>query len=455
MEDFSKLTVIIYDDLHGPAVDIRDNLRDFTEFKLQGRYQFHLVHTQHITQSLRQAIADGFEWAVVVAVGTWLRNSQTEVLDTLAHARTENVPLACHILDHGGYFHFHPQWFALDLQVYQQVGLPPLEESPEPVTVVTRHTERCADNAHDDYTPWWVRPGEDRTVEYASDRRYFGIDLISELIKAGYAITNIPEKVRQAKSYCYPNHQHESLKQMIADPAFIPERNQHTEALWWFDQILKNTSKNLYKGYYVINTEGITHSHEMDGRKFDRFIGVCGGQKPAVLVGSDNFAEGTQVVLYDISPAALSFQVHLLKTWDGDFDKFESVFRAFESQHPDYMPMYFQDKSIEQNVAWFYQTYGIDHDEFYRRWQKYRRCEFEFMQLDLHSPEAGHRIGSMVTASEHSTYLWTSNSFYMDYQMFYQSRAGMEGLLENFIDGVGTSANAEIVLENCNHIRVL
>lgn len=455
MEDLSKLAVIIYDDLRGPAVDIRDNLRDFTEFKLQGRYRFDLIHTQHVTESLRQAVRDGYEWAVVVAVGTWLRNSQTEVLDTLAHAREENAPLACHILDQGGYFHFHPQWFALDLRVYDQLGQPALEEAPGSVTVTTRHTVRCADNAHDDYTPWWVRPGEDREVEYTSDYRYFGIDLVADLIRAGYNITNIPQKIRECKSYCYPNHQHETLKQMIADPTFVPERTGPTEALWWFDRSLKELVKNLNTGYYVINTEGVTPAPQMQGRTFDCFIGVCGGQKPAVIVGMPEFQEHTRVVLYDISPAALQFQQHLLENWDGDFNDFESVYQAFDAQHPDYVPIYFRDKSIAENVQWFYQSYGIDHDEFYQRWQKYRACEFEFVHLDLHAADAGQRIGTMAQRAQRSTYVWTSNAFYMDYQMFYWSKAGMHNMFLNFIQDIRSVNKSDIIVENCNGILVL
>ena len=455
MTDFSKLAVIVYDDLQGPAKDIRDNLRDFTEFKLQGRYQFHVTHTQHITDTLRQVTDDGYEWAVVVAVGTYLRNSQTDVLETLAHAQSQNSPLACHILDQGGYFHFHPQWFALDLGVYDQLGRTALESADGPVILPTRHTIRCQDNAHDDYTPWWVGPGEERTVEYVSDRRYFGLDLVAAMIQAGYTITNIPQHVRESKSYCYPNHQHDILKQMIADPKFVPERNNHTEALWWFDRTLKNMVENLHKGYYVINTEGITDSPEIHSRTFDCFIGVCGGQKPAVLVGQPEFRDDTQVILYDISTAALEFQRHLLENWDGDFDGFGSVFHDFESQHPDYAPIYFRDRSLQENIAWFFQTYGIDRAEFQRRWQKYRACEFEFVQLDLHAIDAGQRVGEMTQAANHSTYIWTSNAFYMDYQMFYRTRAGMDDMLREFVKDVRDTARADIVLENCNTILVL
>ena len=116
--------------------------------------------------------------------------------------------------------------------------------------------------------------------------------------------------------------------------------------------------------------------------------------------------------------------------------------------------MYFQDKTIDQNIQWFYKTYDIDHDEFQQRWLKYRRCSFEFLQLDLHSSDAGRRIGTMAQSSV-GAYIWTSNSFYMDYQMFYRSRAGMQGLFERFVRDIRDTANTDVVLENCNHITVL
>lgn len=455
MNDFPELAVIIYDDLRGPAVALRDNMRDLTEFKLMGRYRLNLIHTQRVTETLREVTDRGFEWAVVVAVGTWLRNSQVEVLDTVAHARAEGVPLACHILHQGGYFHFHPQWFALDLRVYNAMGRPELEEGPGPLTFTGREILRSTDSAHDGYTPWWIRPGEAQDVRYSVDRKYFGLDLIRALIEAGHGVTNIPQKIRECKNYCYPNHQYETLAKMIADPAFTPEREGPTEAVWWFDQAIKGLVRNLNNGYYVINTEGITNSEHVPGRTFDCFIGVCGGQKPAVLVGQPWFRDDTKVVLYDVSRAALEFQQHLLATWDGDFDKFESVYQDFQSQHQDYMPMYFRDKSIAENVQWFYNVYGVDHDEFYRRWQKYRQCEFEFVHLDLHAQDAGKTVGEWSHRAQHSTYVWTSNAFYMDYQMFYKTKLGMHDIFLNFVNTLRDSAKSEILLENCNHVMVL
>jgi hypothetical protein len=130
------------------------------------------------------------------------------------------------------------------------------------------------------------------------------------------------------------------------------------------------------------------------------------------------------------------------------------VYQQFESQYPDYVPIYFRDKTIEQNVQWFYQVYGIDHDDFYRRWQKYRACEFEFVQLDLHAEDSGRRIGEMLKRANHSSYVWTSNAFYMDYQMFYYSKSGMHDLFLKFSNDIRTTSKADVVIENCNGIYV-
>jgi len=150
--DYPEIAVVLYNDLKPECDDIAQNLIDFTDFKLNGKYRLNIFHTKTITATLQQ-LAGNFAWAVVVTAGNFLQD-QTLLFKTIEHAKNENSPLACHILDRGGYYHLHPQWFAIDLAAYTAIGSPPFEWTPGPVEIVTRTTERCPDNVHDDYTPW-------------------------------------------------------------------------------------------------------------------------------------------------------------------------------------------------------------------------------------------------------------------------------------------------------------
>jgi hypothetical protein len=255
---FQDIAIVLYDNIKPHCADIAQNLIDLTDFKLNGQYQFNLSQTKDLTQELKKLADKGYAWAGIVAAGNFLQ-SQTLITDTIEHAKSENSPMACHILDRGGYYHLHPQWFALDLQAWTAVGQPAFEEQAGPVTFATRKTQRDANNAHDDYTPWWVGPESEELVEYTSDRQYTGINVIAEFIRAGYRITNIPNEIRQRKNYCYPDHAHDEIVKLIANKNYEPK----DVALWWFSHAIRQLTKNLDTGYYVLNTETLINPAPM------------------------------------------------------------------------------------------------------------------------------------------------------------------------------------------------
>jgi len=447
-KDFPNIAVVLYDNLKPECADIAQNLIDLTEFKLCGRYQFNLYQTKTLTEELKKLAEQGYEWAGVVAAGNFLQN-QTLVIDTIEHAQAENSPMACHILDRGGYYHLHPQWFALDLRAWTAIGQPAFEEQSGPVTFVTRKTHRDTNNAHDDYTPGWVAPDSEELVEYASDYQYTGINVIAEFIRAGHRITNIPNEIRQKKNYCYPDHGHDDIVKLIADKNHEPK----DEALWWFGFAMRQITKNLDSGYYVLNTETLIDPQEMKQQPLDCFVGVCGGLKPACITGNDNFVANTSVYLFDISQAAIEWQQYLLAEWNGDFDVFESVWHKFQSAHPDYGPMYHSHQSIASNIDWFLNNAGLTRADFHQRWIKYCGMTHTFVHLDLMDADATEKILKITNQSALGSYLWTSNAFVMDYLMFFKTRAWALNKTQNFINELAANTVQSILLENQGSLK--
>jgi len=430
--DTHEITVVLYDDLGPNCDDIRNNLYDLTNFKVGGSHKFKTISTRNITDTIRELCVNNTsseKWAVIIGIGTFLQG-QNVIFDTVKHAKQENAPLACHILDRGGYYHFHQQWFALNLKTYADIGSPSFEESQESIQIHTRETERCPDNAHDDYTPWWVRPKSQNLVTYTSDRGYFGIRVVGELIQAGHDITNIPQVLRKRKDYCYPAHNHDDIVAIIKDPTHQPK----DVALQYFNKTMVHLVDNLKKGYYVLNTELISEvSHEH--MQFDCFVGVCGGIKPAIISGGPNFSETSEVYLVDISPAAINWQKYLLANWDGNFDNFENVYNTFQEIHKldNYVPIYTfgqTDKNHVHNVGLallenFNQILSvakIDKNEFYDRWNKYRNQTHHFVNIDLNEDGAIDKILDCTKNSKVGAYIWLSNVFEMDYLMFYKTK---------------------------------
>ena len=275
-KDFPEIAVVMYNNLPERCKEISENLCDLTRFKFNGQYQFSIYETDSVTATLKTLVGQ-HKWAVVVSAGNTLQ-TQMLIVDIVEHARLEKSPLSCHILDRGGYYHLHPQCFAVDLDVYQEIGCPAFEETLGLVELVTLDTARSKDNVHDDYTPWWLHAGAESHA-YTSDQGYFGIQVIAGMIRAGYNITNIPMKIRQRKNYCYPEYNLDEIKKIIADTEYLPVNDGGP--VWWFSHEMRNMVQGLSRGYYVLNTEPLYFDTRLSSRKFDCFVGVASGVKPA------------------------------------------------------------------------------------------------------------------------------------------------------------------------------
>ena len=446
-KDFPEVAVVLYDDLKPESADIRDNLQDFTEFKTYGRYQLNVFKTKNITETIRSLSKDGFEWAVVITIGNYLRE-QNIIFQTIEHAKKENSPLACHILDRGGYYHFHQQWFAIDLRAYSKVGEPAFEEHSGTIELTTRETERCTDNAHDDYTPWWVRPKSENITTYNSDHRYFGIEVIAALVNAGHNITNIPQDIRERKNYCYPGHNHDEILKIMKDPTYEPK----DVALWWYNKTLNQITDQLKIGYYVLNTETMLTDPKISERTFDCFVGVCGGIKPALITGQSNFSPDTHAYLFDISQAAIDWQKYMLANWDGDFSKFEALFEQFRFENNTYWSIYFSNQSIDENIDWVLKGAGITREEFYQRWQQYRNLKHTFINLNLIDDDANQQLLNLIKDANKGAYVWLSNAFHMDYLMFYKTKKWTQDKSNSFITDLVDKAPVPMVLENSGNL---
>jgi hypothetical protein len=446
----TKIVSVLYDDIPENLNDIRNNLIDLTKFKMQGMLPIDIIKTNKLSDSLDKITPD-VDWAVVIAAGHYLEG-QYLIQETVDHAIKENVPLACHILAKGGYFHFHQQWFAIHLPTWRAVGSPRFEESRGRALTV-KETVRDPNNVHDDYTPWWLKPGDsDKT--YRTDHGYFGLNVVEALINHNHAITNIPQNIRNRKCYPYPDANHQEIREMINNPKKEFPKETTNSSVWWFKQLLDRLTDQLDRGFYVLNTEPITLNSRVDNAKFDCFVGVCGGIKPACIVGRDNFIAQSSVHLFDISDAALDWQKYLIEHWDGDFSTFESVFKSFMDKNPGYYPMYHSHLSIEENIAWYFKSGNLTKEEFQIRWNKYRTSEFNFHKLDLLAPDAADQILSLI-GDKKCCYLWASNAFSMDYLMFYKTEKGSELIGETFKRTLQNKSSIEIFYEECNQIKYI
>lgn len=116
-----KVAVIQYTNLPPECDSVRQNLFDLTKFRLEVPcgYQFELLESDDFSATLDE-LAD-FHWAVLVATGNYFFSGDA-MFDTIMHGLEHNSPMVCHIIDKEGYTYAHPQWLAINLQVWRSIG---------------------------------------------------------------------------------------------------------------------------------------------------------------------------------------------------------------------------------------------------------------------------------------------------------------------------------------------
>ena len=213
--------------------------------------------------------------------------------------------------------------------------------------------------------------------------------------------TPFDNRVNSMKYYSYPEEMATHIEALMHNlKVEVPGQ------LRPFAEQLNYATDNLSKGYYVINTEGIT---KRTIGNYDTYIGVCGGLKPVVLLGRDSFGIDTKVLMFDISPAAVEWQKYLREQWDGDSESFLQCQNKFKEMFPDYMPI--NDSSIQN----FMQQNNIDNNSLKDAWNKYKKLSVVFDTLDIFNIE--HK-DKMIKFSQGNTYFWISNCFIMERIIF-------------------------------------
>jgi len=443
----SLVVIVHYDDLPSSINDIHDNLFDYTEYKISmGPLKLSRIATKNISDTLVSLTTKNIKWAIVITSGNLIISQEifTQAIDFAVEHKT---PLVGHVLDRGGYFHIHPQFFVLDLEVYSIIGCPTLEYSDTPITIQTNETIRSSENVHDDYTPLWVTNSiSENQCIYNSDHSYFGISLISKLVEHGYLILNVPNTVRNKKKYSYPDYTQNQLRELIENPNYIP--TDYSLRSW--SEFVKFTNSN--NNFYSSNTEKLLWSDDLDNMEFDCYVGVAAGIKSICILGKLNFLPDGKIYIIDVCQAAIDFQQFLYKNWDGNLDHYESLLNEFQKLNPHYVQHGFGTRTATENLRWFLIESNISEDIFTNNyWLKYKLLDIEFCKLDLLTESGSDRIIEWVKYAKYNSYIWTSNSFFMTHLFFYKTSKVCQSYHQHFIEKIQCNIQNNVMLEDIKH----
>lgn len=388
------------------------------------------------------------EYVLVMSLGSHFGGRAT-IQEMVDYAKAEKTPLVAHILHQDGCFQLHPQWFLVNTSVYRKIGCPRIRPDYVAKRSLMMVPNRSKENFHDDYTPLWLTPSKSYEMVNIPGH-FFGVYLINGLLDSGYGIKNVPLSVRNKKSYCYPNGSWSELIQCLNDKSY---QTENFNAQVFIDRV-KDSYLDVYgdKGYYPINTEEIYpvnyNDRSMNRVRYNLFAGVCGGIKPALIAGADNFLDRSRVILFDASQAAIDWQKYLVKHWDGEIENFGSVFQNFRELNKNYRSVVDAQNSITDKFQQRLDEALIDKTELKRRWERFKSYDISFCKIDLLDEKSLKTLLDQLNDPDTVAYLWMSNSFHMDWQMFYLGERYMKSKLGETLEFIKQNTTSKMVVEH-------
>lgn len=438
-----QTAVILYDNSRPEWQDLSSRMMDFTRFRLSDAVHSPLIHWVETTDldSTLRGLPDSIQWAVIVTSGNFVSHSL--VVDKIIdHCIKEQAVMSGHIIERHGYYHLHPQFLCLHVPTFLKYPgvLDPKDQGLESIT--TPSINRSPDNVHDDYTPWWIKPADQKFLPKIIECHNFAQSYIAWLMCNGHQVVNVPQDIRGDKKYSYVDYCHEDIRKFISDSSYsVGQEGGISE----FFNYMRWTQKSLEKGFYVLNTEHFLPINENEN-SIKSFAGVCGGIKPAMIVSQPSFDINCRIILFDISQAAIDWQKHLRNQWDGKFENLKSVLDNFISLYPDSQPSYFTHLGMEGNIEWFIQN-RFTREQVYEAWQRWLDRPVEYKRLNMLEESSQNEIIQSVKINDGKSYIWTSNLFYMDWMMFYYGNQWASDNLNRFESKLN-GAGFPIILEN-------
>ena len=449
--------LVIYDNTNFDNEFVTERLEDLTNF-YYNQPNWRVITTCDLDGMLQKIAATGAtEYVIVNALGHYFRHGDhTELVNI---SQQTGAPLVGHIIARNGYYSIDAQYFCLDMRVYGQLGTPSLmPRAGETFNSVA--TERSAENFHDDYTPYWVRPGTG-TRDYTVTVREFGSDLVQGILEAGLPIENIPESIRSRKHYLYPNDNLVEIENFFRDYRY---ETKNITLIKYFDAIRKYF-EDEQRSVYVLSTEPVLTSSPAPAGlsgvvqptsvgNIDFYVGVCGALKTIPLLHKNGFTSATQVHLIDISPAALEYQRYLRENWDGDLTGYQAIHQRFRQQYPlDYIYCWKSWNSWESELASFTQGCAMTLAEFQEAWQLYLSCDVQFHQVDLMDRDQVTKFVQTIGYTG-TSYTWVSNAYYMEHTT---AAHGSEWLAERYLHLVRQlkTQPGRVFIERNNQLELL
>jgi len=225
---------------------------------------------------LKQALSQGYQYAVVVSTGTEFVNGNA-FFNAIEELVKKDFLIAGHVLDRKeAYYELHHQCYVVNLKLWESLQCPDIGQQ----NLGENHSQiepiRSSDNYHDDYTPLWVSLGNS-SKQYS--HKLHGWNIISTAILHNSVIV-FDDSIRNNKRHYYPENLREFQKHIswaysrekVCADEFIHPSNTETvilddsdfecvitpsSGIWWVDYI--SETKPVTVVYYDYNSSALEY----------------------------------------------------------------------------------------------------------------------------------------------------------------------------------------------------
>lgn len=409
-------------------------------------------------------IITDYDYVVLHWIGSTFKG-QTDIVvkyHEFLNKQTDNFLLMGHIIDgkehgkgrswtSGDYYFMFPITLIVNLKIYKELGKPSLG-----IGKTKQHLwigNRTEENVHDHYTPLRLDPS-DGTEEVQT--KSIGWNIISESLKNGYPVLNLPEDLRYEKTFTYPDDGPEKFMSAIDSVWNMKVPNNVNQKKWVLESLqrkfgmMSNHIREAEQQHavFLFNTEyAIFYKDLYDNLITDDltyFIGPASGFKDFVLCFKHFAEQKNKIKFYhfDQSEFTLKLKKHMLG-WDGDRNTFFDHVKSFR-HYKKIENMLWPDitnwsKYLDELFAHFPSA-----EEFKNRWKLYTTeeqdadgnggCKHIFLDLNIiDDPDSLFNL--LPSNPKAKGIIWLSDIFLGSNEMVF-GRKNLKNKLSSLVDKI-------------------
>lgn len=350
----------------------------------------------------------------------------------------------------GQYCGIHEQLFAINMNIYRELGRPEFGNPNSGKKRLQKYT--AGESLHDGYTPKVLIPevGED-----SFDTQVGGWNLVHSSMKNSLKGLNVPENIRAQKIFLYPQDHSEifnSNLQAIFSVEPSPEIQQNRALLYLLAKKLglENSSikglpfqlRERKKRFFLYNTE--LHLPQMNWIEVNKpkvktlVVTAAGLLDIANVIGFIDGEEPFELIYYDVNSEALKYKKAFWEMMSGeDVDEITRVNKRYVEEVPNCFADFRRESENIESINYLLKEKRKNFTDVCNR---IKSSQKRFVEVNLlNNPQ---KILSEIPSSDGDTFMLISDIFLGQNELVY----GIENIRDKFLNFLRLAADKKNII---------